>query len=216
MRTSHWPLFDLTVHTPRLELRYPDDDLVAALAELGGKGIHDPATMPFSMPWTDLPPGELERGALQFLWRTRASWQPTEWSCPMAVVVDGEPLGVQDLTGSQFAVTKTVKTGSWLTRTRQGEGIGTEMRAAILHLAFAGLGADRACTSAYHDNHPSLGVTRAMGYKPNGDSIELRRDQADRQLHFVLSRERWQERRRDDIEIEGLGPCLELFGAATS
>ena len=27
--TQHWPLFDLHVRTPRLELRYPTDDEVA-------------------------------------------------------------------------------------------------------------------------------------------------------------------------------------------
>jgi hypothetical protein len=39
--------------TPRLELRYVDDELGAELAELATQGIHDPGFMPFSVPWTD-------------------------------------------------------------------------------------------------------------------------------------------------------------------
>ena len=216
MHTRLWPLFDLVVRTPRLELRYPDDELAAVIAELSAEPIHDPAEMPFSHPWTDIPAEERPRGALQNYWLRRASWSPHEWSCPMAVVVDGAPVGMQDITASNFGTTRTFKTGSWLTQRVHGQGIGKEMRAAILHLGFEGLGAERACTSAYHDNHSSLGVTRALGYEPNGDSIELRRDKADRQLHFTMTRDQWKTRRRDDIEIEGVEPCLELFGIAGS
>jgi RimJ/RimL family protein N-acetyltransferase len=216
MRTRHWPLFDLVVRTPRLELRYADDDLVAGLAELTSTPIHDPASMPFSIPWTDLPAGERERNALQFFWRNRAQWAATDWSCPMAVLVDGEVAGAQGIQSTNFATTKTVKTGSWLTQSRHGQGIGKEMRAAILHLGFAGLGANYALTSAYHDNHSSLGVTRALGYEPNGMTIEPRRDGADTQLHYMMSRERWEARRRGDIQIEGLEPCLEMFGVQPS
>lgn len=43
-----WPLFDLQVVTPQIVLRYVSDELGAALATLAAKGIHDPATMPFS------------------------------------------------------------------------------------------------------------------------------------------------------------------------
>ena len=214
MRTALWPLFDLVVRTPRLELRYPDDELAAVVAELTAEPIHDPATMPFAIPWTDGPDELRPRSSLQHYWMQRGLWSPDGWSCMMAVRVDGAVVGVQDINAKHFATTKTVKTGSWVTRRAQGQGIGKEMRTAILHLAFAGLGADRAETSAFHDNHPSLGVTRALGYEPNGESVEPRRDRADRPLHFVITRERWESRRRDDIEIDGLEPCLELFGAA--
>jgi RimJ/RimL family protein N-acetyltransferase len=213
MHTALWPLFELVVRTPRLELRYPDDELLMLLAELTSQPIHDPTTMPFSEPWTDAAPDDLPRGSLKHFWSRRAMWEPHDWTCPMAVVVDGEVLGVQDVLGKRFAETKTVKTGSWLTKRRQGEGIGKEMRAAILHLAFAGLDAQTAFTSAWHDNAPSQGVTRSLGYEPNGWEIQMRRDKPDRMLHFVLTRERWQQRQRDDITIEGLEPCLSLFGA---
>lgn len=212
MRTPLWPLFDLCVRTPRLELRYIDDELAADLAELTGAPIHNPESMPFSIPWTDIPDGLRQRQSLQHYWGRWASWSPDDWCCGMAVVVDGAVVGAQDVLGSHFRATKAVKTGSWLTQARQGQGIGKEMRAAILHLAFAGLGAERAHTAAYHDNNQSLGVTRALGYEPNGEVVEPRRDGAALQYQFVLTRERWELRRRDDITIIGLEPCLELFG----
>lgn len=67
-----WPLFDLQVVTPRLVLRYVSDELGAELATLAAKGIHDPATMPFTEPWTDVPSPDLERNSLQYYWRNRA------------------------------------------------------------------------------------------------------------------------------------------------
>jgi RimJ/RimL family protein N-acetyltransferase len=216
MRTRHWPLFDLVVRTPRLELRYPDDDLALSLAQLAVQGIHDPDTMPFGIPWTDAPPGEQERNSLQHYWLSRATWTREAWGCPMTVLVDGAVAGVQGIEAKQFALTREFETGSWLGRAHQGKGIGKEMRAAILHLGFAGLGARRARTGAFHDNQPSLHVTAALGYEPNGDSIEPRRDGVDRQLRFLMTRERWEQRRRQDIEIEGLEPCLEMVAVATS
>ena len=60
-----WPFFGLTVTTPRLVLRYVDDTLATELGLLAARGIHDPATMPFSIPWTDAPAEELPIGALR-------------------------------------------------------------------------------------------------------------------------------------------------------
>jgi RimJ/RimL family protein N-acetyltransferase len=214
MRTRLWPLFDLVVRTPRLELRYPDEALTAEVAELTAEPIHDPATMPFSEPWTDGPDEHRPRSSLQHFWLRRGQWSADDWSCMMAVLVNGQVVGVQDIMAKHFAATKTFGTGSWLTQHVQGQGIGKEMRTAILHLGFEGLGAERAYTAAYHDNQSSLGVTRALGYEPNGESVEMRRDKADTQLHFTMTRAQWATRRRGDIAIEGLEPCLDLFGLA--
>jgi RimJ/RimL family protein N-acetyltransferase len=84
------------------------------------------------------------------------------------------------------------------------------MRAAVLHLAFEGLGAVVAYSGAYEDNAPSLGVSRALGYEENGDVIAMRRDEAGRLINLKLPRQRWH--RRDDIVIENLEPCLGMFG----
>ena len=39
------------------------------------------------------------------------------------------------------------------------------MRAAVLHLAFDGLGARRAVSDAFEDNPGWLGVSRKLGYR---------------------------------------------------
>jgi RimJ/RimL family protein N-acetyltransferase len=211
---DHWPLFGLRVVTPRLELRYPDDEIATELAALTVKGVHDPASMPFMIPWTDAPAEELGRNSLQHFWRNRATWTTDEWHCGLAVLVDGEPLGVQALFAKQFPLRRAFETGSWLGLDHQGKGIGKEMRAAALHLGFAGLDARLAITGAWHDNVASLGVTRALGYEPNGSEILVRRDKPDTMLHFHMPRDTWEAGRRDDIAIEGLEPCLALFGIA--
>lgn len=212
MGATIWPLFGLRVVTPRLELRYPDDELIHELARLTAEPIHDPDFMPFSVPWTEAPRDVLPRNSLQHLWGRRSAWTAEEWNCPMAVLVGGTVVGVQDIFATRYATRRVVETGSWLTQSRQGQGIGKEMRTAVLHLGFEGLGADYARTSAWADNQRSLGVTRAVGYEPNGFSIDVRGEAACRMEHFVMTRARWQERRRDDITIEGLEPCLPLFG----
>jgi RimJ/RimL family protein N-acetyltransferase len=208
---DHWPLFGLRICTPRLELRYPDDALGCALVELAAKGIHEPGAHPFLVNWTDDP----SSAHLQHLWRNRAEWSPDKWHCQLVALVDDDVVGTQGLTGEQFAIRRSVESGSWLGRAFQGRGLGKEMRAAILHLAFDGLGAEEATTGGWHDNAASLGVTRHLGYLPNGEERRVRGSGVDRLLRFRMPRSVWQEQRRDDIRVEGLRPCLELFGATS-
>lgn len=210
---DHWPLFALRVRTPRLELVGVDDELAAALADLAAEGIHEPGFRPFLMAWDEVPPPHLQRNTLQFFWRQRSTWAPTSWRCGLAVLVGGQAVGVQGFEAEDFPTRRTILSGSWLGRAHQGRGVGTEMRAAMLHLAFAGLGAVRAESGAWHDNAASLAVSRKLGYEENGDEWRRRGDAADREVRLVLTRERWEQHRRDDIEIEGLDPCLPFFGA---
>lgn len=216
MAHPYWPLFDLSVRTPRVELRYPDDELVDQLIALSAKGIHDPATMPFGFPWTDAEPGVFERNSIQHYWKNRADHSADDWHLLFAVVVDGEPVGAQGCTAKDFGRLRVASTGSWLGMAHQGRGVGKEMRAAVLHLLFAGLGAHRCLSGAWHDNQSSLGVSRSLGYVENGEDIVLRRDVPDRQIHLLLTREEWETRRRDDIEIAGLDGCIDMLVAPTA
>lgn len=210
--SERWPLFDLRIRTPRLELRYPSDDDLAVLADLAHEPVHDPDCMPFTTPWTRVASPRRERDGLRFWWRLRADLGVEDWTLPFMVLDGGEPVGVQDLKGTKFPVTRSVLTGSWLVQRHQGRGVGKEMRAAVLHLAFAGLGAAEAHTTAYEDNPASMGVTRALGYQPNGSQVVVREGKAARHLRFVLTRADWEARRRSDIAIENLEPSLELLG----
>jgi RimJ/RimL family protein N-acetyltransferase len=210
---QHWPLFELRVRTPRLELRYPTDTDVAEIAERSvTEGVHDPTFMPFTVEWTDVPAPLQQRRSLQHHWSLRANWEPTSWHCNFAVAVDDRIVGTQSALAENFATLHAVTTGSFLFQPYQGMGIGTEMRSAILHLVFAGLGAEIAQTGAWEDNVQSLGVTRKLGYELEGHRRALSRGLPRELVGYRLTRDAWETRRRDDIIIEGLEPCLELFG----
>jgi RimJ/RimL family protein N-acetyltransferase len=206
-----WPFFDLHVRTPRVELRIPTDADLFALAALAKEGVHDENFMPFAVPWTDGTPQERAHRVLQCQWGQRSRLTADAWTLDFVTVVDGQVVGSQGITGTNFAVLRVVHTGSWLGQAHQGKGIGKEMRAAVLHFAFAGLNARRAESGAWHDNLPSLGVSKNLGYVEDGDEIALRRDVADRQIRLKMERAEWEKRRRSDIVIEGLEPCLPLL-----
>lgn len=215
-----WPLFDLRMFTPRLELRVPvDDDLVRLLA-VARAGIHDPSEMPFAHPWTDLPSPEFERSFVQYQWSRRGDWRPDRWNLGLGVFLKGEPggtadpIGMQNMFAADFATLRSVSSGSWLGREHQGRGIGTEMRGAMLALAFDGLGAWVALSEAFTDNVASIGVSRRLGYEENGRGLIARRGEPAETLRFRLTRERWASRPRPKIRIQGLEACLELFGIA--
>ncbi|MGP0030173.1 MAG: GNAT family N-acetyltransferase [Acidimicrobiales bacterium] len=212
---SFWPLFGLVIRTPRLEIRLPRESEFGALIDLIDQGIHDPATMPFTTPFTDRPSPQRERESAQWWWRQRAEWSAARWNFTGGVFVEGQAVGVQDLMATRFAQVRSVETGSWLGRRHQGQGLGREMREAILHLAFAGLGAEEARSGAFEDNAPSLGASRAVGYVENGVGREARRDGVGRIVRLRIDRDLWAARRRDDIELIGLEACLDMFVGTT-
>jgi RimJ/RimL family protein N-acetyltransferase len=195
-----------------LTLTHPTDADLDALNSVIDEGVHDPSLMPFEIPWTDEPPDIRPRHSLQHWWGVRAGWQPEQWTLTMMVREGTTVVGVQSLIGKNFRITREVATGSWLGQRFQGKGIGREMRAAILHLAFAGLGAERANSAAFEDNPASIAVSKALGYVENGDEIKPRRGKPARSIGFLLTRPEWEKRRRNDIQIEGLERCLGMFG----
>lgn len=207
-----WPLSGLEVSTPSVSLRYLTDELATELALLAARGIHDPATMPFSEPWTDVASPQLERNSLQYFWRCRAEVTPEHWDLPLAVLAGGRPVGVCTVHAEQFPARRSVTTGSWLGRAHQGRGLGREMRQAALHLIFAGFGAGEATTRAWHDNAASLGVTGSLPYVRTGTSQERRRDQTDTMIAFTMSRAAWNPIRRNDIHLSGVPAVAAQLG----
>jgi RimJ/RimL family protein N-acetyltransferase len=210
----HYPPLGLRVTTPRLVLQMPTDEDLLTLLDVAERGIHDPADMPFLVPWTDTPSPQRERDSLSHWWGIRSQWSPGNWNWNGAVYLEGEPIGVQNLQAHHFAQRRQVSSGSWIGQEFQGRGIGREMRAAVLHLAFAGLGAILAHSGYLAGNAASRRVSEELGYVANGFSYETIRGELVRVESVVLERSAWEARRRDDITIEGLEPCLEMFGAS--
>ncbi|MFD4274145.1 GNAT family protein [Streptomyces cyaneofuscatus] len=212
MSHRHWPLHGLRIRTPRLELRLPDEALLDELASVGADGVHAPDRMPFIVPWTDGEPDEVGRATYQHVLGTIAGWTAQDWHLSLSVLHGGEVVGRQDVMGREFGVRREVMTGSWLGLPHQGQGIGTEMRAAALHLAFEGLGARYAVSDARTDNAGSLGVSRRLGYEPDGLQIEVIRGEAVTLRRVRLDRAGWEKHRSVDVTVEGLDACRADFG----
>ncbi|MFG2735355.1 GNAT family N-acetyltransferase [Streptomyces harbinensis] len=214
MEARHtWPLYGLRLTTPRLELSVPGLDHLAELAEVAAGGLHEDGFMPFSVPWSATSPRERARGTFQHLLGTIATWQPSAWTLSLAVRHEGRVIGRQDLITGDYPVTREAETGSWLGLAHQGRGLGTEMRAAALHLAFAELDARSMTSAAMTDNPRSLGVSRKLGYRDDGVatlSVQGRRRTLRR---LRIDRDAWEAHRTVPVTVEGLSEeCRELFG----
>lgn len=200
----------LVLRTPRLELR-PDDD--AGLEELVAEayaGIHPSDRMPFAVPWTDTDPRFLGRAIMQYHWSERAAFRPDSWRLNLLVRRHDRVIGMQELSATEFRILREVSTGSWLGMRHQGQGLGTEMRAAVLAFAFDHLGAVRARSGAFADNPASLRVSEKLGYRRDGTRTLVRRGKPADEVRLVLDagdfvRPPWR------LEVEGLDP--EIFGA---
>ncbi|HEU4566781.1 MAG TPA: GNAT family protein, partial [Marmoricola sp.] len=144
---------------------------------------------------------------LQAIWRGRGRVEPDFWRLYFAVLVDGRPVGMQDLVGAGFSTFGTVSSFSWLAADQRGRGLGREMRAAILHLAFDGLGAREATSEAFVDNRASNAISQRLGYEPDGSDWATRQGEAALLHRWRLTRGRWEKHRRSDIELHGVEAC---------
>src|ERR1700712_5339881 len=168
---SFYPPLDVIVRTPRLVLAGATDELLQRLLPVVRAGVVAPEEAPFDDPmslYADSP--EREWRWLRAIWAGRARAAPNWWRLYFVVLVDGEPIGMQDLIGTDFALFGSVTTFSWVAPAARQRGLGREMRSAILHLAFAGLAAREATSEAFTDNDASNGISRSLGYEPNGVS----------------------------------------------
>jgi len=203
------PLFGLRLRTPRLVLRLPTRAELVELAQVAERGIHPPEEMPFAVAWTD--DLTVER-FVAFHEAARERWNPDDWSLILGVWAEGRLAGTQEVAAEEFATRRTVVTGSWLGQEFQRRGYGTEMRAAVLEVAFCGLGAEAAVSGALEGNVASARVSAKLGYEPAGEGVHSPRGEPVREQRFRLVRARWKAVERPPVEIEGLEPCLPLFG----
>ncbi len=203
---TFWPLSALRLRVADMSLRpLVESDLDALGALLPADVEMNPATpRPFRL-------AEAASRAValrQEYWVAMGAWSPDAWRLPFVVTVHDQIVGVQTLEADDFAVLRTVETASWLFTEHRGEGLGTLARTAVLALAFDGLHAEVALTEAWADNAASLGVSRSIGYRPNGSVRHRRGSVADEMHRLRLERESWLGAARPSVHIDGLAPCL--------
>ena len=207
----YWPLFDLRLASPDLALRAMTEADLAPIAGLLPDDVElDPAATTY-----DVDDARTGRGIVshQSYWKAYGTWRPGAWRLNFVVRAAGEIVGVQELEGNGFPALRTVDTSSFLVPAARGRGYGKQIRGAVLALAFGPLQAQAAITSAWHDNHASLGVSRALGYRPNGESLQARGDRADVMQHMRLLRADWlASGRAGQVRISGFEDCWPLFG----
>lgn len=206
------PLFDVLLRTPRLELRLGTPEEIGELGRLALRGVHPPEEMPFGVAWTDRAgePDFLD-GFCAYHADRLSSWTVDSWGVDFLVWERGVLTGAMGISGEHFAETKTVATGSWLGDAFQGSGIGTEMRVAILELAFRGLGAGAATSGFLEGNAASARVSEKLGYIETGISEISPRGVPVPHHDLRLERRAWAP--PFPVEISGLEAALPLFGA---
>jgi len=212
--TDHLPIYRLRLRTERLELRLPATfDELADLADAAAAGVHDPDFMPFSVPWTAGGAQVAARSVALWYHRAIGRWDPQDWGLPFVVFHAGKAIGTQVVSGEQFAISREVDSGSWIGRANQGNGFGTEMRAAVLHLAFAGLDANTARSGSYIGNDASEAVSRRLGYRPDGAEFHVVQGERRHLRRWRLSRDDWEAHRTHEVTVEGLDDdVLDMLG----
>jgi RimJ/RimL family protein N-acetyltransferase len=107
-------------------------------------------------------------------------------------------------------VVREVWTASWLGTEHHRHGYGTEARTGLLSLAFDHLGAQAALSAVFQDNHASQGVSRKLGYEPDGISVDARGDEAVVSDRLRLPRRKWPG--HPTVRVHGMDACLSMFG----
>lgn len=205
------PLLGLRIQAGPVELRGITDDLLGPLADLAVAGIHEPGTMPFYVPWTDVPPEELPRNFARHQWEARAAFSPEKWSAEFAVFWNGELAGVQGVSATNYTVVRTGETGSWLGLPFHGKGIGTAMRQVLCAFLFDHLDADHVTSGAFTDNPASRAVSRKVGYTENGWYRTERQGKPATIVNLVLTRENF-VRYEHELAVRGLAEFRRSIG----
>ncbi len=207
-----WPPFALQVTCGPLLMRVlRDTDFPEALA-VAHRGVHDPDRLPFYVPWTESKGADLERAFMKYHWLNRANLSPESWSLDLGVWDAGRFVGVQGVSTNDFPVTRTGETGSWLGQEFHGRGLGTLMRQAICVLCFDHLGFEEVTSAAFSDNPQSLGVSRKVGYRMNGEVRYARKGALATNVQLVLAPEDL-VRPPHDVEVVGAEAFVELVQA---
>ena len=152
---------------------------------------------------------------MQNHWWARGDWSEDNWRLLLAAFHDGQVIGQQNLSARNYSITREARTGFWLGRRFQGRGLGTQMRAAALHLAFVCLGAEQVTSTAFTDNIASHRVSEKFGYVPNGVRRLAVGDRLVKAHDALITAEQWcgQTQQPTNTLVEGFDKCRHMFGA---
>lgn len=208
---SIWPLFSLEVQTPLLTLRPLAEADALYLADVFPSDIElNPQSYRFPH---DADHDARRRISLGDYWRAYGTWSVEAWALPLGVHVNGSLVGVQTLEGDQFPLRRVVDSASWLIPSARGQGLGKDMRRAMLALAFGPMRAEEAISAAWLHNSASLGVSSAMGYQPNGLERHVYNNAVGYLQRVRLTAVDWRRNGLDrDVTIHGFADCAMLFG----
>ena len=204
-----WPLHGIRLRTADLDLTVMTEADLPTLCSL----LPDDLELnPHATTYAGLDGAANRRAVLsQGYWRALGMWSPDDWALPFVVRSAGAVVGAQWLEGPDWRSDRTVDSSSWLVAGARGRGLGRQMRAAVLALAFGPLRAEAAISSAVVDNAPSLGVSRSLGYHDTHRSVLEHSGQT--LQHVRLDRKTWDASGRSrHVVVEGVDPALPLFG----
>jgi RimJ/RimL family protein N-acetyltransferase len=204
-----WPLHGIRLRTADLDLTVMTE---ADLPTLWALLPADLELNPHATTYAGLDVPANRRAVLaQGYWRALGMWSPDDWALPFVVRLAGRVVGAQWLEGPDWRADRTVDSSSWLVAEARGRGLGTQMRAAVLALAFGPLHAQAAISSAVVGNASSLGVSRSLGYHDTHRSVL--EHSGETLQHVRLERATWDASGRSrHVVIEGMNPALPLFG----
>jgi RimJ/RimL family protein N-acetyltransferase len=210
-RARDWPLFDLRLRCGDVALRPACEEDLPHLAAIQPDDYeHDPRAEALPGLGVDQ---HRRRLVYQGYWRSLGTWSPSSWCLTFVVELEGIVVGVQSLEAEDFLAVRTVDSSSWLVRSARGRGVGVQMRMAVLGLAFGHLDARAAVSSARRDNSASLGVSRHLGYRANGVSLNASGQGLVELQHMRLTADDWHASGRGShVLITGFEPCLPWFG----
>jgi hypothetical protein len=208
-----YPPLNLQVGTPRLVLAGAADDLLERLIPVVRAGVAGSGPLPFDDPmslYEDSP--EREWRWLRGIWAGRAHIDRSRWRLYFVVMVDGEPAGMQDLLGVQFAalgaIWHVLLARAGVSRARHRHRHARGRAAPGVRRAGCTRGDQRGVhrQPRIQPRIPGSGLRaerHQLGYPPRRTALITR---------WKLTRDRWETTRRDDTEITGVQDCLPVLG----
>jgi hypothetical protein len=210
---KNYPLLDVRVSTPVLELRSATDDLLDQLADVvrAGKTHADPPPYDDPMSFYETDPDLRVAKWLRAIWRRRGTVEPDAWRLYFVVMVDGRPVGEQTMTGVNFS---TLGNGHDLLLAvhrsarpwPRPRDAGSDPAPGVRRPRDKGSKQRR-----FVDNHSSDAISRGLGYEPNGSEWATRQGEPALLNRWRLTRDNWQQRRRTDIHLHSLNACHTLL-----